>query len=139
MNVDTEMHKKATWVAPDTSVSELARLMKEHDIGSIPIGENDRLVGMVTDRDIALRAFTNGHNPADLVARDVMTAGIVYCHTTDTIEDAVRIMESNKIRRLPVIDQNKRMVGMLAVGDIAYAGGQQLAGELMRSVSQHHG
>ena len=137
MKVREAMHQGAQWVSPDTSIRELARLMREHDIGSVPIGENDRLVGMVTDRDIVCRGVAAGKNLDNLKARDVMSEGIFYCREDADLQEAVRIMEEKQIRRLPVIDQNKRMVGILALGDISNAGPRNLSGEVLQAVSRH--
>ena len=130
MKVKNAMHKGAEWVAPQTSVADVAKKMKELDVGSIPVGENDKLIGMVTDRDITCRAVANGHDLSKLTARDVMTKGIFYCRDSEELDDALRIMETRKIRRLPVIDENKRMVGMLSFGDISHAASHELSGEL---------
>jgi CBS domain-containing protein len=138
MKVREAMHQGAQWVSPDTSIRELARLMREHDIGSVPIGENDRLVGMVTDRDIVCRGVADGKNLDNLKARDVMSEGIFYCREDADLQEAVRLMEEKQIRRLPVIDQNKRMVGILALGDISHAGPRNLSGEVLQAVSRHH-
>jgi CBS domain-containing protein len=138
MDVAKAMHEGVEWRSPDTPLAELARLMREQDIGAVPIGENDRLIGMVTDRDIALRALDGGRDPASLTARDVMTEGIVYCRTSEDIGDAMRLMEEKQIRRLPVIDENRRMVGMLSLGDAAHAVNQAMAGKLTRAVAAHH-
>ncbi len=136
--VKSAMHKGAEWVGPQTSVAEIAKKMRELDVGSIPVGENDRLIGMVTDRDITCRGVGNGRDVNKLTARDVMTKGVVYCRDHDTLDEALGIMESKKIRRLPVIDDSKRMVGMLSFGDISHAASPKLAGELMAAVSSHH-
>lgn len=138
MKVQELMHEGVTWVEPDAPVSLISEKMREEDIGSVPVGENDRLIGMVTDRDIALRSFANGRDIAKLTARDLMSEGIVYCRDNEEVEDAVRIMEQKKIRRLPVIDKDKRMVGMLSLGDISAGSPQSLSGEVMRAVSAHH-
>lgn len=138
MRVSEAMHKNATWVPPTTPVSEIAKIMKNEDIGALPVGENDRLIGMVTDRDITIRALADGQDVSSLIARDVMSPGISYCRTEDALEDAVRLMEQKKIRRLPVIDTDKRMVGMLSIGDVSHFGHEDLAGELMQAVSEHH-
>ena len=138
MNIEHAMHKGAEWIAPDTPVSKIASLMKNSDVGSLPVGENDRLIGMVTDRDLALRALANGKDISKLTARDVMTKGIVYCRTDQSLEDAVHLMEEKKIRRLPVIDRNKRLVGMLSLGDISHHGGRELSGELLHEVAAPH-
>jgi CBS domain-containing protein len=138
MKVKSAMHKGAEWVAPETPISEVAKKMKKLDVGSIPVGENDKLVGMVTDRDITCRAVANGRDISKMTARDVMTKGIVYCRDAEDLDDALRIMETKKIRRLPVINEKKRMVGMLSFGDISHAVSHELSGELVEACSAHH-
>ena len=138
MKVKDVMHRGVTWVEPGTSIREIARMMRDGDFGSVPVGENDRLVGIVTDRDIICRGIADGADIGALSAGDVMSKPIIYCRTDDDLEHALRIMEKNKIRRLPVIDENKRLAGMLALGDISEMGGEEMAGEVMRSVSAHH-
>jgi CBS domain-containing protein len=93
---------------------------------------------MVTDRDIACRGVANGGDCAKLTARDVMSKGIFYCSDTEELEDALRIMEQKQVRRLPVINDKKRMVGMLSLGDIAHAVSHELSGEVTAAVSAHH-
>ena len=138
MKVKDVMHKGAEWVEPDTSIPKLATTMKKEDIGAIPVGENDKLIGMVTDRDITVRAVANGGDMSKLTARDVMTNGIIFCRDDEDLDDALRIMEDKKIRRLPVINGDKRMVGMLSIGDIADAASHELSGEVVAAVSAHH-
>jgi CBS domain-containing protein len=138
MKVKDVMHRGVAWVEPETPITEIARKMRDEDIGAIPVGENDRLVGMVTDRDIVTRGLASVRNCMDLVARDVMTKPIVYTRADQDVEDALHIMVKNQIRRLPVIDENKRMTGILSLGDISENAGRNLAGEVMRSVSAHH-
>ena len=138
MKVKDVMHRGVTWVEPTTSIRDVACMMRDNDIGSVPVGENDRLVGIVTDRDIICRGIADGTDLATLTAGDVMSKPIIYCRADDELQSAIRIMEKNKIRRLPVIDKNKRLAGMLALGDISAIGGEDVAGEVMRSVSAHH-
>ncbi|MEO1240410.1 MAG: CBS domain-containing protein [Pseudomonadota bacterium] len=138
MRVKDAMHRDAQWRDPSTPVSELAALMKSEDIGAVPIGENDRLVGMVTDRDIAIKAFAEDGDVSAVTAGDVMSEGIVYCMEDEDIEDAIHLMEDKEIRRLPVINEDKRMVGILSLGDVSHAVGQSLSGELVKAVSAHH-
>lgn len=138
MKVKDAMHKGVEWVAPEIPVADVAKKMRDLDIGAIPVGENDRLIGMVTDRDIACRGVANGGDCARLTARDVMSKGILYCNDAEDLEDALRIMEQKKVRRLPVINDNKRMVGMLSLGDIAHAASHELSGEVAAAVSAHH-
>ncbi len=138
MKVKEAMHKGAEWVEATTPVVTLAARMRDLDVGAIPIGENDRLIGMVTDRDITIRSVAAGKDASKLTARDVMSKGIVFCRDTEDIEDAVRIMEQKCIRRLPVLDDNKRMVGMLSLGDVAHGASHEIAGETLTAVSAHH-
>jgi predicted transcriptional regulator len=139
MKVKDAMHEGCEWVSPDTRVTEIAKLMRKSDIGAVPVGENDKLVGMVTDRDICCKGVANGHDIDMLTARDVMSVGIAYCRDSDDVEDAAELMERRRIRRLPVIDKNKRMVGMLSLGDISHSATPSLTAELTQAVSAHHG
>src|SRR5574342_447923 len=100
MKVKDVMHKGAEWVAPDTALVDVAKKMRDVDIGAIPIGENDRLIGMVTDRDIACRGVANGRDCTKLTARDVMSKGNFYCSDSEELEDALRVMEQKQVRRL---------------------------------------
>jgi len=139
MKVKDVMHKGVDWVSPETPVTELAKLMCEHDIGAIPIGENDRLIGMVTDRDIVCKGLAQDTFDAGrATARDVMTANIHCCREDEELAKAVRHMEELKVRRLPVINKNKRMIGMLSLGDVGQAAPVELLSECVRSVSAHH-
>ena len=138
MEIAAAMHQLADWVTADTPVSEVAKMMQKDDIGAIPVGKNDKLIGMVTDRDIALRVVAAGRDPAKSTAEEIMTKGIVYCRTTETVEDAIHLMDQKKIRRLPVIDDNKRLVGMLSLGDVSHAVSRELSGELLHAVADHH-
>lgn len=138
MKVREIMHRGVEWVTPDTPISTVAKKMRDRDVGAIPVGENDRLIGMITDRDIALRGLAHGGDPARLTARDVMTKGIFWCRDSEDTAEAVHMMEVKKIRRLPVIDENKRMVGMLSLGDISQAAPQRTAAQALKAVSAHH-
>jgi CBS domain-containing protein len=131
MKVKQAMHKGVQWVDPTTTVEQLARLMQQHDIGAIPIGENDRLIGMVTDRDIVCRCVARGLEPRTTTARHVMTNRVVFCLDKQELNDAARVMETKKIRRLPVINGKKRMVGMLSLGDVYNAASRPVSEEAM--------
>ena len=138
MKVRQVMHVGVQWVHPDTSVNKLAALMRDRDIGAIPIGENDRLVGMVTDRDIVCRCIAGGLDPTTATARDIMTIGIIFCRDQEDVGDVARVMETKQVRRLPVINSDNRAVGMLSLGDVCHAGSRDLTGEIMHAVSAHH-
>jgi CBS domain-containing protein len=139
MKVKDAMHKGVEWVGPDTPVTELAKLMRMHDIGAIPIGENDRLVGMVTDRDIVCKGLAeDGFDTSRMRARDVMTPDIHCCREDDDLAKAVHHMEQLKVRRLPVINKSRRMVGILSLGDVGHSAPGELLTECVKSVSAHH-
>ena len=139
MKVKEVMHKGVEWVGPDTPVIELAKLMNRHDVGAIPIGENDRLIGMVTDRDIVCKGLANDSFDARrATARDVMTPGIHCCREDDDLGRAIRHMETLKVRRLPVINKSKRMTGILSLGDISQSTPVDLLSEYVKSISTHH-
>ena len=139
MKVKDAMHKGVKWVSPDTLVTEVAKLMCEYDIGAIPIGENDRLIGMVTDRDIVCKALAQENfDVRSATARDVMTSGIHCCREHDDLAKAVRHMETLKVRRLPVINNGKRLVGMLSLGDVSHSAPNELLSECVKGVSAHH-
>jgi CBS domain-containing protein len=140
MKVKDAMHKGVDWVGLETPVAELAKLMREHDIGAIPIGENDRLIGMVTDRDIVCKGLAQeGFDASRAMARDVMSPGIHCCREDDDLAKAVQHMEALKIRRLPVINKSKRLVGIISLGDVSHSASGELLSECVKSVSAHHG
>ena len=139
MKVKDAMHRGVDWVSPDTPVTEIAKLMREHDIGAIPIGEDDRLIGMVTDRDIVCKGVAQeSFDVRRAMARDVMTPGIHCCREDDDLVRAVRHMEELKVRRLPVINKSKRMIGMLSLGDVSRSASVEVLTECVKSVSAHH-
>jgi len=140
MKVKDAMHKGVHWVSPDTPVFELARLMREHGIGAVPIGEDDRLIGMVTDRDIVCKGLAQDKFDTHRArARAVMTPGIHCCSDDDDLAKAVHHMEELQVRRLPVIDKSKRMVGMLSLGDISHSAHGPILAEWAKSVLSFYG
>ena len=126
MLVKDAMTSKAEWVSPSISVREIAQKMKAKNIGCMPVGENDRVIGMITDRDIACRAVANGGDMNKLTARDVMSKGLVYCFDDQDLGAAARLMNEKQVHHLPVMNREKRMVGMLALGDIANKGSKDV-------------
>ncbi len=138
MKVKDMMHKGVECASPDASVSKIALMMKELDVGAIPIAKDGKLLGMITDRDIALRCVAGSEDMSKVKAKDVMTHGVVYCRDNEDVEDAVRIMEGKQVRRLPVLDEEMEMVGMVSLGDISHALPRDITGEVTRAVSAHH-
>ena len=113
------MTAHAEWVGADTPVREVARKMRDKGIGRLPVGEHDRLIGMITDRDIACRAVADGLDLSKVKARDVMSKGVTWCFEDQSDAEATKLMESKNIRHLPVLSRAKRIVGMLSFGDLA--------------------
>ena len=138
MQVKDMMHKGAEYVAPNAKLQVIAKKMRDYDVGAIPVCEGGKTIGMVTDRDIAIRALVNGKDIATLEAKDVMSKDVIFCRDIEDAEHAIRIMEENQIRRLPVLNDTKKLIGMVSLGDISHALSRDLAGEVTRAVSAHH-
>jgi CBS domain-containing protein len=113
------MSKDFKWIAPEANLVEVAKEMKSRDIGFIPVGENDKLIGMVTDRDIAVRAVAEGKDVSGTCARDVMTPKTYYCYDDQDVEEVCNNMGEIQVRRLPVVNRDKRLVGIVSLGDLA--------------------
>jgi CBS domain-containing protein len=139
MKVREAMTRDVRLARPDQSIREIARLMAELDIGAVPVEENDRLVGMITDRDIAVRAVAEGRGP-DTKISDVMSRDIKYCYEDQSIDEVTRNMADIRVRRLPVVNRDKRLVGILSLGDLAIdATAQDEAGEALGGISRPGG
>jgi CBS domain-containing protein len=119
MQISEIMSRDVAIAAPGDSVQKVAQKMAEIDAGIIPVGEKDRLVGMVSDRDIVLRAVAKGKAPGKCTARDVMSPDIKYCYEDEKLEDAARNMATLQVKRLPVLNRDKRLVGIVSLGDLA--------------------
>ena len=122
MRISEIMTRDPEFIDPSMSIREAATLMKNENIGAIPVGENDRLIGMVTDRDIAVRAVAEDRSPSSTSVRDVMSEKIFYCFEDDDLEKAARCMADNQVRRLPILNRNKRLTGIVSLADIAQSG-----------------
>jgi CBS domain-containing protein len=131
MKVREMMTDKVELVTPDETIQDAAKKMAELDVGALPVGENDRLVGMITDRDITVRAVAKGLDPETAI-RTVMSNNVKYCFEHDDVDDIVQNMADIQIRRLPVVNRSKRLVGIVSLGDVAtnssLAAGQALSG-----------
>ncbi len=112
------MSRDVKVISPDMSIQDAAKQMREGDFGMLPVGEHDRMIGTITDRDIAMRAVADGKDSSTKV-RDVMSEGIAWVFEDETVEDAAKMMSLRQVRRLPVVDRNKRLVGIVALGDFA--------------------
>lgn len=134
MKVSDVMSTDVETVRPDQMVRDAARFMLQADAGSIPVTEGDRLVGMITDRDIAVRGVALGYGPETPVG-ELMTSGVVSAHADELIEEAARKMGEAQVRRLPVIDHDQRLVGIVSLGDLARETDEETAGQALEGVS----
>lgn len=128
------MSKKVIIGSPTMKLQEVAQKMRDGDFGILPIAENDRLVGMITDRDIVIRAVADGKDPKQTQAGDVMSKSVLYCYEDQSIEDVLKNLGDKQIRRLPVLSRQKRLVGILSLGDLAktHAPAEELEASLSR-------
>jgi CBS domain-containing protein len=132
------MTKGVECTKPTATLREAARMMKELNVGPLPVcGENDRLVGIITDRDIAIRAVAEGDDPDVTPVGAVMTPKILYCYDDQDVGEAARMMEENQVRRLVVLNGAKRLVGIVSLGDLAVdTQDEQLAGHTLEAISE---
>jgi CBS domain-containing protein len=137
MQLEQIMTRNPLVIAPDTTLKEAAEKMRDLDSGIVPVGENDRLVGMLTDRDLAVRATADGKDPNTTHVGEIMTRDVVYCFEDDDARDAAAKMEQHQLRRLIVLNRDKRLVGMVSLGDLAvHTADDRLAGEVTEAVSE---
>jgi CBS domain-containing protein len=134
MKVSEVMTRDVRLADPNQTISEAARLMAETDAGALPVRENDRLVGVITDRDIAVRAVAD-HKSPDTPVREVMTKEVLYCYEDSEIEDCARNMAESKVRRMPVVNREKRLVGIVSFGDLARAVQSETTGQALAEIS----
>ena len=133
------MTKNPVCATPDDNVADVARLMKDNDIGPVPIveGASKKLVGIVTDRDLALKVVAEGRNPSSTKVRDVMTKDVVTCRADDEVEDALDAMSKNQLRRILVVDNSDTLVGIIAQADIATRMNEpEKTGEVVKEISE---
>jgi CBS domain-containing protein len=138
MKVSEAMTKDVRVASPDETIQQAARTMASLDAGVLPVGEKDHLVGMITDRDIAIRGIAQGKGP-DAKVRDVMTEDVKYCFEDQDLKEITRNMADIQVRRLPVFNRDKRLVGILSLGDIAVSRESKDAGEALRGISRPGG
>jgi CBS domain-containing protein len=138
MKVSDVMTRDVRVTNPNETIQEAARIMAEIDAGVVPVGDNDRLVGMLTDRDIAIRAVAKGKGPETKVG-DVMSGEVRYCFEDEDTDHVCQNLGDQQIRRIPVVDRNKRLVGILSLGDLAISGGNGTTGEALAAISRPGG
>ena len=130
MLVKEIMTRKMESIPPTASLREAARKMRDLNVGSLPVAEKGKLIGMITDRDICCRGVADGFDPETTEVRDVMSRDIAFCFSYDTVNDAVRQMEQRHIQQIAVLNSDKTIAGFLTVDDIAHFS-RQLAGEVL--------
>lgn len=119
MKISEIMTPNVEVIHPDARLVEAAQKMKTLDVGSLPVCDGDRLKGILTDRDITIRAVAEGIDPNEITVQDVMTPEVIYCYEDQEVKDAAQLMSQKQIRRLPVLNRHKRLVGILALGDVS--------------------
>ena len=138
MKVSKFMTRDVQLVTPTQTIRDAARMMTDLDAGALPVQQDDRLVGMITDRDIAVRAVAQGKFP-DTPVGDVMSREVLYCFDDQEVKDIARNMGEVKVRRLPVVDRNKRLVGIISLGDLALNEEPELTASAVTNISKHGG
>jgi CBS-domain-containing membrane protein len=135
MLVKEVMSERVVRVSPDSNVKDIAIAMRDGDLGSIPVSEDDKLIGMVTDRDIVIRGLTGTMETRQLTARDVMSPSIKYCFEDQPLEEVLSNMADQRIRRLPVVSREKRLVGIVSLADLAKEGTLRETGAALEQIS----
>ena len=134
--VQDVMSTRPRCVSPDTPVTEAAELMESEDVGSLPVLEGDELAGMITDRDIVIRAIARGKDPRGMPVREVSTRDVVAIRGDEDLSEALELMASHQVRRLPVVDESNHLVGVLAQADVAREAREKTVGELVEEISR---
>ncbi len=137
IKVEEVMHRDIQWIDPDVCLEEAAKKMRDLNVGCLPVWEDDELVGIITDRDIICRAVAEVQDPSTVTIRDFMSKDVAFCLEDQDVNDAARIMRERKVSRLPVLDCDKHMVGMLTLSDISI-NSPELAASVILSVSPPH-
>jgi CBS domain-containing protein len=139
MQVSEVMTRTVEMVGPNDSIQQAAKAMARIDVGVLAVAEGDRLVGMITDRDIAVRAVAEGRDPARTLVKDVMSAEVKYCYDDDAVTDVADNMAEQQLRRLPVVTREKRLVGIISLADIAREREPNAAGQALQGIARPGG
>jgi CBS domain-containing protein len=130
------MTSNPSTIEPDKPVAEAARIMKQEDAGVVPVTQNGRLIGMVTDRDITIRIVAEGKDPQSTAVREVASTDLVTVAPRQELDEALRLMAQHKVRRLPVVEEDGRLVGVVAQADVAREGDDTQTGQVVQEISQ---
>jgi CBS domain-containing protein len=135
-NVRDAMTSNPRSIEPSTMVADAAKLMKAEDVGSLPIVEGDQLVGMVTDRDIVIRVVAEGNDPQSTTVGEIASRDLVTVDPEQDLDEALRLMAQHQVRRLPVAEEDGRLVGILAQADVAREGNDRQTGQVVQEISE---
>lgn len=136
MKIADIMTRDPDVIDPNAMIREAAKRMRDDNVGALPVGENDRLIGMVTDRDIAMRAVAEDRMPSQTAVRDVMSERVFYCFEDDDLEAAAKCMAEHQVRRVPILNRDKRLVGIVALADLARSGDEECESTALEGVSE---
>jgi CBS domain-containing protein len=136
MQIKELMSKEVEVIDSDSTLQEAAEIMKQYDVGALPVWDGAELIGVITDRDIVVRAIAEGRDPKNTIVTEAMTGEVVYCFEDQDVQEASKLMEDRQIRRLVVLDSDRNVVGILSLGDIALSGNRALAAETLEKVSE---
>jgi CBS-domain-containing membrane protein len=134
MKIKDVMTQDVTFVAPSTPITEIARQMRDEEIGAVPVVENDRMIGMVTDRDIVVRCVATG-SIESVTARTAMSPRMLYCYEDQSVNEILQNMAEEQVRRMPVVNREKRLVGVVSIGDLSQKA-QSAAGKSLKEISR---
>jgi len=134
--VQEVMTDRPRCVSPETPLSEAAQLMESENVGALPVLDGEELAGMVTDRDIVVRAIAKGKDPRGMPVREVTTRDVVTVRPDQDLSDALELMASHQVRRLPVVDDDNRLIGVLAQADVALEAKEKAVGEMVEEISR---
>lgn len=138
MLVKDAMSSKVEWVGPDICLRDTAKKMGKMGVGSLPVEENEKLIGIITDRDITCRAVAEARDAATTPVRDVMSKDINFCYDDQDVADAAKVMEEKRIRRMPVLNRDGQLVGILTLTDLSLAAEHELADQVTEAVATRH-
>jgi CBS domain-containing protein len=139
MKLKEIMTRDVEVIHPDDPLQIAAQKMRDRDIGFLPVCDGDRLIGVVSDRDIIIRVIAEGRDPKAMMGRNLVTAPVIYCFEDQEVDEAARIMQENQIRRLVILNRDKRLVGVVSLGDLAMNRSADQSGEVLQSVSEPDG
>ena len=134
MNVSEVMSPNVEWIKPDMKLSDAAVRMRDLDVGMLPIGDGERLVGVITDRDIVVRSVAESRSASETPVSDAMSDKVLYLYEDQDVNEAAKSMADNAVRRMPVVDRDKNLKGVVSLGDLAKKGSETIAGDTLQRI-----